>query len=52
LQKVLEAAPSTFDMYRAMERYEQQTKNDENFAVRRLHAPSQHKTLQGKLSLN
>ena len=43
LAKVLESSHTTFDLYRAMERYEQDTKDNPGFAVRRLRAPSQRR---------
>lgn len=41
LDRTLKAAPSTFDMYRAMERYEQDTKSNSSFARQRILTPSQ-----------
>jgi hypothetical protein len=43
LAKVLEGAHSTFDMYRAMEVYESETKNSNLVVARRLYAPSQRR---------
>lgn len=43
LQTILTTTPSTFEMYRAMERYESDTKNNSSLSVRRLRAPSQRR---------
>jgi hypothetical protein len=50
--KVLASAPSTFDMYRSMERYESDTKANEDFSVRRVYAPSQMRRIESKLRLH
>jgi hypothetical protein len=52
--KVLASAPSTFDMYRSMERYEQDTKGNPGFSLQRILTPSQrrlrHPLANGKRS--